>query len=368
MTFIGVDICPKQDAGLCNQLYSIIAQCLLLYNSNKNSELSSVVLIGKFLKSINTTDFCNINEIINIDKTNLYLKKYNIYLIDVYNFSYQITNIYYCIDSVKINITNLFDTQIKNKSLIIPIDYPFNKLDDVILKTRPINDTMNKYIDIDYVYNSICNNSIKYEIKNNKLLNEINTNTLTLIPNFTYEQDLMFIDILQNVIFNDIFLYKANHYMSNIVKKNEKINCIHLRLENDAMSSWSRQNNIDINKFKEIVENKYISSIEKYFDKNDKILVLSYDYNNRVIDFLTQNEYNFIITTKMYKERELSAITDLHIGNYCNNNYIFIFESSYSFTLLKRILNKNTNKNTNKIKAIMIEYMNIFSPERIYDF
>jgi|LakMenE01Jun11ns_1017448.scaffolds.fasta_scaffold9910819_2 hypothetical protein len=57
MTFIGVDICPKQDSGLCNQLYSIIAQCLLLYNSNKNSQLSSVVLIGKFLKSINTTDF-----------------------------------------------------------------------------------------------------------------------------------------------------------------------------------------------------------------------------------------------------------------------------------------------------------------------
>ena len=66
----------------------------------------------------------------------------------------------------------------------------------------------------------------------------------------------------------------------------------------------------------------------------------------------------------MYKERELSAIVDLHIGNYCNNKYIFIFESSYSFTLLKRILNKNTNT----IIALMIEYMNIFSPECIYDF
>ena len=361
MTFIGVDICPKQDSGLCNQLYSIIAQCLLLYNSNTNNELSSVVLIGKFLKSINTANFCNINEIINIDKTNLYLKKYNIYLIDAFNFSCEIANIYYCIDSIKINITNLFYRQVKNNSLIIPIDYPFNKLDDVILKTIPINDTMNKSIYIDYVYNSICNSSVKYEIKNNKLLNEINTNTLALIPNFTYEQDLMFIDILQNIIFNDIFLYKANHYMSNIIKKNEKINCIHLRLENDAMSSWSRQNNINIDKFKEIVENKYISSIEKYFDKNDKILVLSYDYNNRVIDFLTKNEYNFIITTKMYKERELSAIVDLHIGNYCNNKYIFIFESSYSFTLLKRMIN-------NKITAIMIEYMNIFSEEKIYNF
>ena len=273
MELIGVDICPKPTAGLCNQLYSIIAMCRLIYFQKKK-----FVFIGRFLKSINTNNYCNISDIIDIQKTNVFLNKYNLVLIDVHNCEYN-----------------------------------------------------------------------------------IDMNNIKLIPNFSYEQDAMFIDLLQNIIFKKEFINKANQFMisnyyytklGELENSNKPINCIHLRLEDDAINCWSSEINLSPDIFKQIAEDKYIELIKKHFNKNDIILLLSSNYNNKVVKFLNENNYNYIITKKFYEERELSAIVDLHISTYCNNKYIFIFESSFSFSILRRL---------KQVKmGIMITYNKIF--------
>ena len=78
-------------------------------------------------------------------------------------------------------------------------------------------------------------------------------------------------------------------------------------------------------------------------------IVLSGDFDNNVIKFLQNNNYNFITTPKLYQDRELNAIIDLEIGLLCNHTYIYTFESSFSYTLLHKL-----SSNMNIIKRMLI--------------
>jgi hypothetical protein len=123
-----------------------------------------------------------------------------------------------------------------------------------------------------------------------------------------------------------------------------------LRLEEDAITHWSKENNMNEEDYKKLVEFNYIKTIKENIDKTIPTIILGSDYNNAVVEYMKQNDYNIILTPKFSKEREISAIIDMHIGEECTHKYIFSFESSFSFTLLCRIKNK---KNFN---AVMINF------------
>lgn len=75
-------------SGLCNQMYSLsgcVEYCI--ENGIRN------IVIGKFLKEVNRNKMCPIGDILDIDKMNSYLKKFNISLIDgsnIYDVNYEI--------------------------------------------------------------------------------------------------------------------------------------------------------------------------------------------------------------------------------------------------------------------------------------
>ena len=70
MEIVYLNFCPKPGSGLCNQLYSIAKTCL---DCSKNN--IKYIFMSKFLKQINSNDYCNISEIIDIKKTNSFFKK-----------------------------------------------------------------------------------------------------------------------------------------------------------------------------------------------------------------------------------------------------------------------------------------------------
>jgi hypothetical protein len=143
--------------------------------------------------------------------------------------------------------------------------------------------------------------------------------------------------IFRNIVFQNKFHEKAMEYTMHLREKNTNINCVHLRLEDDAVEHWAKENNMSPANFKKIIEDKYIDAIMKNLKKEDATLILSDNYDNRVIEFLRENGYNFIKTPKMSQDREIAAIYDLHIGQHCNNVYILVYDSSFSYTLLYRI-------------------------------
>ena len=96
----------------------------------------------------------------------------------------------------------------------------------------------------------------------------------------------------------------------NIREKNKtnNINCIHLRLEEDAVEHWAKENKMTPKDFKKIIEDKYIDAITRNLKKEDVTLILSNNYDNRVIQFLRENNYNYIETQKISNYRDVAAM------------------------------------------------------------
>ena len=374
MKFYNLDICPNNKCGLCNQLYSIVAGIKYCIFNNIN-----IIFIKNFLKSINTNNYCSIDEIIDLNLLNTFLQKYQVYITCYNNFIFYIEDVLLTSfdNSLSMNITNHINekfytknnfTILKNINLFdnLNIEQYFNNNEYIKLYEEEI-----KYITINYKLNNGYF-SEKYILINNKLVENIEYNFTNLVfeENFNYKQDELFFNILRNINFNTNIINKSKEiYNELILNKNININThsnifnvIHLRIEDDAIEHYSKIVNLEKELYKNKLIQKYIGIIEKYLNKNDNNLILSYSTNNLVIDYLKENNYNFIINKNKETNRELSAILDLLLGEFCNNYYICIFESSFSYTLLSRI-NKNPN-----IKTIQIEFNNLDKKEDCINF
>jgi len=374
MKFYNLDICPNNKCGLCNQLYSIVAGIKYCIFNNIN-----IIFIKNFLKSINTNNYCSIDEIIDLNLLNTFLQKYQVYITCYNNFIFYIEDVLLTSfdNSLSMNITNHINekfytknnfTILKNINLFdnLNIEQYFNNNEYIKLYEEEI-----KYITINYKLNNGYF-SEKYILINNKLVENIEYNFTNLVfeENFNYKQDELFFNILRNINFNTKIINKSKEiYNELILNKNININThsnifnvIHLRIEDDAIEHYSKIVNLEKELYKNKLIQKYIGIIEKYLNKNDNNLILSYSTNNLVIDYLKENNYNFIINKNKETNRELSAILDLLLGEFCNNYYICIFESSFSYTLLSRI-NKNPN-----IKTIQIEFNNLDKKEDCINF
>jgi len=351
-----LDISPKQNNGLCNQIYSIIYTCGHCVKNNIN-----FIFIGKFLKEIQSQKFCNISDVIDINTTNKYLKQYNLCLIDYYNFDFKIVNAKYGANNMCVDVTVPISNFLRNKSFRINRNIDLN-----LLSENPVEFYRKKYfIELDkhalqlYITFSI-NNIIfcgTYEqsggFLNSDLLIDLNDANFQPSLRIQNDQTEFTKGIFRNIEFQPIFLQKANEFINQVREKNKdkNINCIHLRLEDDAVEHWAIENKLQSPDFKRIIEDKYIDAITKYLKKEDATIILSGNYDNRVIQYLNENGYNYINTPKMSYDREVAAIYDLHIGQYCNNVYILVYDSSFSYTLLYRIYEQR------KFKPVELNYI-----------
>lgn len=97
-------------AGFTNQIFALISSIILAYKNNHR-----IIIVDNFLNDYSKNNFTLISEILDIEKTNSYLRnKYNIVIADKYNVKFDIDSIYYGINDKKINITN----EIKNQFLV----------------------------------------------------------------------------------------------------------------------------------------------------------------------------------------------------------------------------------------------------------
>jgi len=153
----------------------------------------------------------------------------------------------------------------------------------------------------------------------------------------------------------------------NQIDKTKKINILHLRVEDDATNHWNKFNNLSNEEFKNKLEEKYINLIEKYINKEDQNIILTYSTNNKVIDYLKENNYKYyFIEKKVNLGREVNALVDFLISQECNNIFIGNFDmnneliNGSTFSYLISILLKSN------IKQILITLENINKKEDIY--
>ena len=360
MAHFALNICYNKGYGFGNQIYSLCGMC-----SYALEHKIKYIYLDKFLREIHTDNYCNISEIIDLHKTNSFLKKYDITLIDGNNLCLKIISINYGNDKYYIDITNELMHICLNQNLRFCIKNDFN-LDTI--KGNPYTYFYNNYyiklkkdfhINITYSINdNIFNDIIMVEnglIKQDYL---IDLQNIVFNPSVRYNNgSIEFYDVLEHIIFNTNLTSISDNYIKDNIDLSQQINTIHLRLEDDAIKHWATENGYtDLNLYKNLLENIYIENISKYINKNDITLFISGNYDNNVIKYMIDNNYKFILTPKFCDDRDVSAIIDLHIGQYCNNVYIGVFESTFSYALLTRINNKPN------VNSVIISFILPISP------
>jgi len=341
-------------AGLSNQIFSLITSIIIAYRNNEK-----VVIIDNFLNDFSKKNYTPISQIININEINIFLKKYyDIIIVDKYNTKLVINSIKYGTKDNNIDLTEHYMHSFKNSILRINKDTNFNNIKGDpcfgIVKNIYLNYTINDY-EIEEIYNEYLKNDISIDILNSEYLHTLNW------VNPLYRN--MFENILPIIQYNNDFIDKSCHILKEI-DMNNKINIIHLRLENDGIQHWSGMNGMSEIDFKNYIDNKYIKLIEKYISKTDQNIIVSQSLDNTVINYLIQNNYNFKFNNKYFEDREKNAIVDLLTARHCNNVYIGNFNieqlngSTFSYYIGK-IVNKD-------VKKIYIDLDRIHNNEQIY--
>lgn len=185
----------------------------------------------------------------------------------------------------------------------------------------------------------------------------------------TYDRK-MFDDVLLNIHYNLKFIEISESIFHSICCKNNissnktnNINVLHIRVEEDAINHWHSFNKMSKNKFKYLLEEKYIDIIKKHVNKNtDTNIILSSSLSNGVIDFLKENNYRYMLTPKFFEDREKNAIVDFLISKNCNNLFIANFNftqlngSTFSYYIAKT-LSHNIKKMCIDLDKIYDEYV-----------
>ena len=208
----------------------------------------------------------------------------------------------------------------------------------MILSLPAMNDLLTKY---------------NIRIEDGSRINERNTpglNVLLLGWEILYEPaniDLK-IELFQLIRFSQSIFTPALKFVNDIQNNLKKgtINVIHLRIEQDWLDHVSSGRNPRVSPavIANEIANNYIKVIEKNIQKDDLTFILTGSPNNKVIDYLRNNQYTYFLFPKITPYREMNAAMDMVIGKQCNNVFIGCGGSSFSDILLHRITGINIQK------------------------
>jgi hypothetical protein len=326
--------------GLCNQLFFIISAIIIAHQKKMG-----IVCFDNFLLEPMTDKKLCVGKVIDLEQLNQSCQKYNVSLCEKNDMVFKLCQVLFGNEENYLDITEIIKEKfVSNNQLLIPAGTILNDLAGDpcpgVLKTLRIEFLFNgkKYIEIhpEYLWNSI---DIAY-FHSFQNWHDVDINT---------HDPKMFNEILQHIQFHP----KYQIYIDNVLKipSDKKINVIHIRLENDMTGHMAKENKMDLETYRSSLESVYIQGIQQYFSKEDLILVLSFDFDNKVVEYLKKEGYSYFTTPKnFFNGREQHAIVDLLIGEMCTGTFIGNWNhsrnvgSTYSYVLGKRIKDPNAKQ------------------------
>ena len=310
-------------AGFTNQIFALITGLMIAHNHNHE-----IVIVDDFLNDFNKSKYTPINNIFDIQKLNTFLKNYNIIVIDKNNINFEILSAIYGYEIMNVDLTEFMKQQYIDTNKLFIKNHTYNDIQGDPCpgqtKTFNIKYKINEYC-VEERYNENSDFVIDFDGPYNLTFGWINS-----------YNDNMFEKILTNIEYHEDFVKNSEDIHG-------KINVIHLRVEDDAITHWSKGNNMSKPEFQRLLEEKYIEIIRRYIYKNDETIILSSSLNNGVIDFLNEHKYNYRFTEKKYDDREKNAIIDFLVSKNCNNIFIGNFNmktlngSTFSYYISKMI-------------------------------
>ena len=336
--------------GFTQQIINLVNSIILAISQGKK-----IIVVDEILKNPEKEEYVPISIFIDLDKLNGVLsKKYGVRVFDKYLTQVTVKSITYGVKYREKNIFNEIQEHFMVDKNIIQIktDVDLNKVfgDPMI--------GVSKYINIYYTI-SYKNNEEHHRIHQEEYAGFLKED-LYKNYNITKQEYILneqaigeidikkFNDILQNICFGSFLKEHSEHFLEEIHmidSKIKKMNVIHLRLEDDGITKYSKSTDEAVKEtFKAKLVQKYIEMIEQHIDKNEETVLLTYSTENPVIEYLNANGYHYHIKAKdLESGREINAIIDFLIGINCNNVFIGNFNnetlrgSSFSYFLSKQM-------------------------------
>ena len=152
----------------------------------------------------------------------------------------------------------------------------------------------------------------------------------------------LFDEILVNICYNEYYYEKTAAALKETTALNggEKINVVHLRLENDVYF-FANELKYTHAEYTQKLADLYIENIKANIDKNSTTILLSYDCENAVVDFMRDNGYKYIFIDKHENGRENNALVDFIAAQLCNGVFIGNYNlekmrgSTYSYYIMR---------------------------------
>lgn len=295
--------------GLCNQLQTIIKGILLGIKYNRN------IYIDKFQIDLKSGRLCDINDILDINRINNFLKntiKTSILVLNKIE------------DNITKNLQNYFIPNIDYTSIAYK-----NYLNDVIESNATMEIIyLGNIVSLDIYSSFNCNHN-------------------------DYSENNLYYLVMRNIYFREIF-YELKDNIKQILGLTQ-FNSVHLRIEDDALNHFSSCYKLSVDEYnKKLLDfyNKNIDLLRENTEIQKKIYICSgiLDFDNRInleyyekmmeSDKLLCDKKNINIDSYYLKNRELIAIIDLLIA-YDSDYFIGSQISSFSIAIQGYFKNKN---------------------------
>lgn len=322
----------ENKSGIMNQFCNLASAIVEAYKQHKK-----IVAIDNLTFYHSDDTVIPVSAIIDLDKLNVFLEsRYGMKVYDKNILLFQLKKVLYGVQYKEKNITEKIVEKYIDENDVVRIGKDINlntEFGDPFMGVK-------KRVFIQYVLrykDKEIPDSISVDefdgILEEEMVVDMNPKNGDYIAHETNLKELpdkqMFSNILQRISLTEQYEMAAEHFIDEIGlkdKKASKTNILHLRLEDDVVTKWAKQDDKD---YLQRLENKYIELIKDNIEKTDDTIILSYSSNNSVLAFLKENGYNYHFNQKVLESgRELNACVDVLTGKYCNNVFIGNFDES----------------------------------------
>jgi hypothetical protein len=321
--------------GLTNQLITLalgIMKCQL--------ETKSVLVVDDFFDDVSLPMYSPVSAILDMDRMNIFLEReFGVTIIDIHALKFTLQRVLYGTATHTHDLTDRIQELFCGpNSLHVPHETNLN-----LLKGDPCPHRQ-KIVTVQYEINGKPITE-QYAERNTRIESDIifNGSKANCIYSFKCIDAInrrLFDRILQGTRFHPTFVARAEQYIAALPPG--RISCVHLRIEDDAITHWSKMNAMSESDFREVLETKYMDAITRHIPKTDHIVFLTYSYTNRVIDHARSQGYSCSTTPKDAQiGREKHAIVDVLISAACTGVFIGNFNpvrlrgSTFSYFCMK---------------------------------
>lgn len=317
-------VISQKGGGLCNSLFNIVNGII------KNRD--SIILIDEIYTDYSKENKCCISDFLDLEETNKGLKEMfgKVCLIDRFKCDLKILSCSYGCEDRRVDVTKYFT----DGSLVILKSWNLNTLftDPCVGKVKELRinysiddnlftDTFSERLEEDIIWNTKI---IEKDIWKFSKYNFLWYNA--------YDENL-FRNVVTKLKFHKKFYAVCSKICLDVLKGKNKINVIHLRIEEDAIIHWSKQNRCLDKEFEKILQEKYLNLVRTNIPKGESILILSYIKESHPFLAELRKDHDIILIDKEKylntADRELSAVIDLILSTYCSG----IFIGNHNFKL-----------------------------------